>query len=122
MTRKSSQQEASGRGVEEARARELVAVRSGGMCEICGREPATDWHHRKPRSQGGPWTADNGFHLCRVDHAWVTENPAACYALGWLVRRRDEPAGTPVLRRGRKVYLQPDGSMTAADGVNFPLR
>lgn len=107
---------------DEARARELVAVRCGGTCEMCGRAAATDWHHRKPRSQGGQWTADNGLYLCREDHTWVTEHPADSYVLGLLVHRRDDPTAVPVLRRGRTVYLRRDGTMRAGDSKNLPIR
>jgi hypothetical protein len=83
-------------GVNEAR--DKVEERSGGLCEI--REPgcfnvATDWHHRKLRSQGGKWHVQNGLHLCRFCHDLVT-NPRGRRKEfednGWLVPSHEDPA------------------------------
>lgn len=41
-----------------------LAVRSGGICEICHRHPATDKHHRQYRSRGGLHTIENLLHIC----------------------------------------------------------
>ena len=55
--------------VNQKTGRRLVGARSGGVCELrvhglCeGR--ATDWQHRRNRSQGGTWAPSNGIHSCR---------------------------------------------------------
>lgn len=58
---------------DELEARALVSARSG-VCECCGTARATDWHHRKNRSQGGIWSASNGLGLCRECHMDVTDS------------------------------------------------
>lgn len=95
----------------EREARRLVRERSGGTCEgACGNTPASDWHHRKNRTQGGRWAADDGMDLCRSCHAYVTDHPQWGYARGWSVRSTLDPAAIPCLRRGSYVWLLPDGS------------
>ena len=103
------------RSPEETRARDLVAVRSGGRCEGCGAAPATDWAHRVGRAQGGPWCPSNGLHLCGPDgcHRWSHANPAAARSVGWMVRRGENPATVPALLHGRGwVQLTPSGLIT----------
>lgn len=80
----------------EATARRLVRARSGGVCEVCARQPATDWHHRLNRSQGGTWSASNGLDLDRQCHRFVTEHPAAARDRGWALRAGQDPATEPV--------------------------
>lgn len=92
----------------EQKARRLVAERSGGLCEICALATAREWHHRKNRSQGGRWEAGNGMHLCRADHAYVTEHPAEAARNGWTVRSF-EPCSVPVVRRGKWVRFDDEG-------------
>lgn len=100
---------------QERNARRVVYARSEGACEICG-EPASEWHHRKNRSQGGTWTASNGLHLCSRCHRYVTEHPAVSYPCGWAVRRAGKPADMPVLtRRHGWVLLNDEGGWTATD-------
>lgn len=84
--------------MSEARARRLVAERSGGVCERCGRARAGEWHHRVNRSQGGRWTASNGLHLCGTCHGWVTAHPEAAAApgCGWALRSWQDPLAVPV--------------------------
>lgn len=92
------------------RARRDVSRRSGGVCEVCDRAPATDWHHRKNRSQGGQWSASNGLHLCRACHRMVTEQPEAARRWGWAVPSWCDPAEAPVrLLRHGWVRLTDDG-------------
>ncbi len=113
-------------GVNEAR--KLVKQRSGGQCEIrmlgCFGE-GTDWHHRKLRSQGGPWHVQNGLQACRFCHGCVTNtngHRAEYEANGWLVRRHEDPAAVEVLmwHDGRQDWflLKEDGSVELAD---FPV-
>ncbi len=99
----------------EALARAVVRSRSGGRCEMDCAEPATDWHHRRFRSQGGAWSAENGLHLCSRHHQWITEHPAKSYTLGWSVRSTVDPAAMPVLRRGVWVWLTEGGGVIELD-------
>ena len=82
---------------EEREARRIVQERSGGTCEGCRRQPATDWAHRLPRSGGGKWQASNGLHLCRIDcHAWQHANTTTAVRMGWTVPRGQDPRDVPV--------------------------
>lgn len=106
----------------ENRARILVYGRSGGECEarapkVCIRR-ATEWHHRRNRSQQGLWTPDNGLHLCQRCHLLVTNtngNRAEYERLGWIVPSWRDPARTRVwYRQERWVRLHPDGRLIDA--------
>jgi hypothetical protein len=97
----------------ELGARSIMAARSGGVCEGCRRAAATDWSHRKPRSQGGPWCPSNGLHLCRDCHAWIHHNPIEAYSVGWGLRSTTDPATTPALLAVHGwVLLTTDGNFT----------
>jgi len=83
----------------------LVRERSGGHCEVrlyavCQGQ-ATNWQHRKNRSQHGGWSASNGIHVCGSGttgcHGCITENPAASAERGWTVWSWQEPAETAAL-------------------------
>lgn len=95
----------------ESTARAVVRLRSGGTCEAVCSAPATDWHHRRNRSQAGEWSAPNGLHLCRDHHRWVTDHPLEGREIGWAVRSHENPAGVPCLRRGEWVWLLPGGGV-----------
>lgn len=84
-----------GAHIGEHRARRLVRARSGGLCEICGQREATQWHHRKNRSQGGLWTPANGLDVCVWCHSQVTNTRTEYYLLGWCVERDTDPALVP---------------------------
>jgi hypothetical protein len=104
----------------EAKARAVVAARSGGLCERCGRAPATNWHHRQGRSAGGVWSPENGLHLCGSGttgcHGEVTVNPRISYERGWSVRSTADPAAEPVWLAGRGWhYLDADGGVRPTD-------
>ena len=85
------------------------------MCEICGITPATNWHHRKNRSQGGGNELSNAMHLCGSGntgcHGRVTENPADAYHYGWSVLSGHNPAEMPVWMGWRWVLLHDDGTV-----------
>lgn len=101
---------------EERTARRIVASRSHGRCEGCWREPATDWAHRKARSQGGPWAASNGMHLGRTCHSWAHANPRKARDLGWILRSTDDPLTVPAFLAWRGWHLlADDGEITAAE-------
>lgn len=97
----------------ETEARRLVRQRSGGVCERCGAARATDWHHRKNRSQGGGWSAANGLHLCRSCHLMITDTRTAFYNHGWLVKSWDDETTIPVHTVHGFVLLDDEGGFTA---------
>jgi 5-methylcytosine-specific restriction protein A len=103
--------------------RQLVAERSGGYCERCGRALAAavpmSVHHRKPRRAGG--TSDpavnavsnlvavcgSGVTFC---HGEIESRRSEAYADGWLLHAGQDPAEVPVrLRGGPLVLLTVDG-------------
>ena len=98
----------------EREGRRLVRARSGGMCEVCGRRPATNWHHRVARSQGGRWSAANGLDVCGSGttgcHGMITVNPAMAKEAksGWSVYPTQDPAAVPVRLAGRGLVLLSD--------------
>lgn len=71
---------------------------------------ATEWHHRKMRSQGGQHDVVNGLAVCQSCHHYFHMHPALAYSKGWLVRSHLDPAHVPVWRRDRVVRLFEDGS------------
>lgn len=77
--------------ITEARARLILAARSGGVCECCGARRAESWSHRVAKSRGGSWSPSNGLHLCgdgvRLCHGWLEANPLWAGAGGWHIRR-----------------------------------
>lgn len=95
----------------EASARKLVYARSGRVCERCSSARATEWQHRKNRSQGGLWEASNGLHLCTSCHRYVTDHPAESTAKGWTVPSWCTPAAVPALVNGHFRYLTDDGAV-----------
>lgn len=80
-----------------ASVRLLVADRSGGVCEFCGRTAAVHMHHRKLRSHGGEHTLDNLIHLCQADHEWAHSYPGLAVEVGLIVRSTADPADVRVL-------------------------
>lgn len=61
-------------------------------CEVRGEwcnGAATEVHHRKRRSQGGPDRDENFVAVCRDCHHLIHERPAWAYENGWLVRSWD---------------------------------
>jgi hypothetical protein len=95
--------------------RDKLAERSGGNCELCALARATNWHHRKNRSQGGQHTLSNAMHLCGSGttgcHGMVTESPARAYDRGWSVRSGFDPADVPVVYAGNWALLSDDGTV-----------
>lgn len=58
-----------------------VFEKNGGLCEICGHRPISDFHHVKNRSQGGRGVITNCSGLCHGCHHVVTVNIPAQVAL-----------------------------------------
>lgn len=89
-----------GEGVEfSKRVRHLVLARSGGFCERCGSNQATNLHHRKYRSRGGTGGVENAVLLCGGG------NTSGCHgyahsghgeAEGWSVSSGDDPVDIPL--------------------------
>jgi hypothetical protein len=103
-------------GPAEREARRLVAARSGGVCEGCGRVPATDYAHRIARSQGGPWDAANAVHLCHEEHMWAHAEPEAARRFGWSVRRGHDYRTTRVWTAAHGwILLASDGTYTTTE-------
>jgi hypothetical protein len=99
----------------EYHCRPIVKERSGGICEICGALRASEQHHRRNRSQGGRWQPSNILDLCRQDHGWVTEHPAAALRNGWTIQGTvSVPSETPVRRRGELCLLDDLGGVMVA--------
>ncbi|QSM04673.1 hypothetical protein PROPHIGD54-2_73 [Mycobacterium phage prophiGD54-2] len=84
----------------ERQCRIEVLRRSGGLCERCGIGGGLSMHHRKKRSQGGPWSLDNIVHVCGHGtvgcHGWIEHNPNAAHSEGYHVRPWEEPASIPI--------------------------
>jgi hypothetical protein len=100
----------------EKETRRIVAARSGGMCEICGVKRAESMHHRKNRSQGGPWSPSNIVHLdgdgTTGCHGIVTNTRPEYYSAGWCVKGWQVPAEVPVLTHFGWVLLDDHGCFT----------
>uniref|UniRef100_UPI003F494464 HNH endonuclease n=1 Tax=Pseudonocardia sp. CA-138482 TaxID=3240023 RepID=UPI003F494464 len=104
--------------MKEHAARPILAVRSGGLCEMCTGARPTEAHHRKNRSQGGTWALSNLLHLCHACHAWVTEHPRQAHDEGgWAVWQHEDSADVPVLMRRYRswMWLDDEGMLTFAD-------
>lgn len=100
----------------ERRARRIVTGRSGGFCEVCDRLQATEWHHRKNRSQGGAWCPSNGLHVCSPCHRHITTHPFAAREQGWAVGHTENPERIPVwLGRHGRVLLSKAGDVTPVE-------
>ena len=91
-----------------------VKDRSGGICEGCGTNTATEIHHRKYRSRGGGHEVSNLLHLC----GWG--NHTGCHGKahgaqapeGWSVPSgRAIPSHEPVLYRGELALLDDAGKV-----------
>jgi len=103
----------------EKKARQLVRERSGGICEVCGSARATNFQHRKNRSQGGAWSAANGLDVCGSGttgcHGYMHAHPAESYERGWSVRSGEDPAEVPVQTALGLVLLDDEGGWMAVD-------
>jgi hypothetical protein len=82
----------------------ILAARSAGMCERCGKEPWTQRHHRKRRRDGGE-SFPNITALCAICHAWCHEHPALSRQYGWIVSVYMDPVTVPFLRHRREWVL-----------------
>lgn len=89
--------------MNEKECRRLVRLRSNGDCEVrivgfcLGR--ASNFQHRKNRSQGGLFLPSNGLDVCGSGttgcHGWIHSHPKLSRDNGWMVRGSDDPAEVP---------------------------
>lgn len=81
------------RKAETAERRRVVAEvrKAHPLCERCRRRPTVDVHERRSRARrpGAHLMRDELVGLCRPCHDWVTTNPAAATAEGWLLPADD---------------------------------
>lgn len=84
--------------------RQLLAERSGGVCEVCARRRATEASHRRPRGMGGTsikarHLAASLLHLCHDCHQGphgIERDREHAKSMGWLLGPLDSPTETPV--------------------------
>lgn len=97
------------------RVKAIVAQRSHGQCEKCGKVAASQLHHRRPRGMGGTRRASTNeasalLALCEPCHRFIeTAARDLSRSNGWLVRQNSDPLIMPVLYRGRRAWLDDDG-------------
>lgn len=96
-----------------AAVRRLAVKRSGGVCERCGEEPASELHHRKSR-RCRDHRICNALHLCAWCHDWIDDNPKAARLSGWIVPSTLDPAVIAVTVIGRRVILTDTGDYEMA--------
>lgn len=98
---------------EERAAKKVLKGRSGLVCECCGRRRGNDFSHRVNEGQGGPWTASNGMHACRLCHDWIGDNLLLARERGWYLRSFEDFRAIPVQHAWLGlVLLHDDGSTT----------
>lgn len=71
--------------MNETRAREIVRLRSAGICEVCRANRASEYAHRKGRAQGGGWDPSNAIDACPACHRRMHAEPAEAMANGWMI-------------------------------------
>lgn len=99
--------------------RELLEKRSLGMCEGCGKAPATEAHHRLYKSRGGRGNLANAFALCGFGNASGCHGRAHTgegEKLGWSVPRWASPEQWPAFRfEAGWVLLDNEGGWSVCD-------
>lgn len=85
--------------VSEKTGRSVVYERSNGVCEVCSAARATEWQHRKNRSQGGGWEPSNGLHVCSACHREIHADPVGAASRGHTVLSWEDPGRKAVLLR-----------------------
>ena len=100
----------------ESATRRLIRQRSWGICERCGRKPASEAAHRVGRGVGGKWDPSNLLDLCHDCHAGNHHEPARAYREGFHLQAHQSPLDEPVtlVVRGvrQAVLLDNDGGFT----------
>ena len=73
----------------EQRVREHVLAIAMGYCCLCSKQ-ATNFGHRLPEGQGGPFIVPNGLPVCGSGttgcHGLSESRRALSYSCGWLIR------------------------------------
>lgn len=96
----------------ERQARVIIAERCGGRCERCGA-PQYTVHHRRKKSQGGPWEPANLLALCGSGttgcHGFVEANPKFAHDMGYWLRHGEHYELTAVWLWGRWMLPPNDG-------------
>lgn len=99
--------------------RTAITFRAGFMCERCRNVRGEEIHHRRPRGMGGTLRAAtagaaNGVLLCGDCHRWAESNRDEARAEGWLCPQHEEPSEWPLVRHGRRVFLDDGGTYVEA--------
>lgn len=94
--------------------KQTVNVRAFYRCEVCGEDPIFEYHHRRPRGNGGSKRGDTGkasncLGLCRQCHRMIEKHRNIARLMGWLVPQRWLPADVKVIYRGEVRWLDDDG-------------
>lgn len=100
-------------------AKRAIRKRSGGVCEGCAQDEATEYHHRKFKSRGGYGTVANGLHLC----GWG--NHTGCHGKahsaepppGWALNSWDDPLLVKVSLHFGTVYIDNSGAYLPPDSI-----
>jgi 5-methylcytosine-specific restriction protein A len=92
----------------ERSTRAAVKGRSGGICEHCLMQRATDMHHRISAGTGGWWSPANILHLCRLCHSRFTDNMSLAYQMGISLRRSQDPEEVPIMRANGEIFYVTD--------------
>lgn len=99
-----------------------VILRGGYSCELCGKNPVENIHHRSPRRMGGTTSPTihaypNLLGVCGSGttgcHGYIESNRRKAISYGWLVPQGTNPAVVPafLIVGGRRewVLLTHDG-------------
>ena len=112
--------------------RELILVRSGGVCECCGGRRYESLHHRTPRGMGGSKDAalnspanigavcGNGTTGC---HGSIEVSRTIAQNYGWLVPRGHDASIIPILYRGIWSIISHEGfveHIPPMESMRFP--
>ncbi len=106
----------------ERECRRIVNARAEGRCERCSRPMATTVHHRRKRSQGGPWSPSNCVALCGHGtagcHGWVESNPLAAHSEGLWLRAGEPPEEISLIYRWQRVLLDNTGGIDLLEAAS----
>lgn len=109
--------------MNEKQCREIVRQRSGGVCEVCGRARATNFQHRKNRSQCAKderWLPSNALDVCGSGttgcHGTIHRLPSLAYTSGHSVKSGETPSEVPVVLWHGLVLLHDDGGFAPLIG------
>lgn len=112
----------------EARARAIVAERSGGRCEVMVPNVclgnAASMHHR--RKEGRLWNPSNILHTCgdgtRGCHGWIEAHPTLANEYGLWLFAGELPAETAVQMRWENLiswFILDDEGVLHFDSTEF---